>query len=536
MTPAALTKPVEFLEQYFSQMNLSINPGDERLNRFYRLETIPVEVVATVTPHLYHVLATVFGDALSLKIKFGGKVIYKQQGVIDQPELDVFIEGLKSGGLFGVLHVEFDLDKCCLAQRLLDSPVGVNATIIFHKDLLTRLFSESVVELEKRLKPSADARDAFCRDDASKQVILVPGMDVWVNGERLAIVGGRGAEQIDNALSPPIFGASGVNQIRKHSELNIKWIRLDPLLLTPLHLDVVIDKEITDPQAEDFLNRLAWMQFSLSLMYMSDSTRKNNQVLEVTFIGSGGSAQVNIPAVFPQYRVPAALQKGAAAWLEDCLWVYSNERQVIDGLTTVQSVVAQAFPGPDDGSRLENMLQNANTFHDFFREHWKIFKEGEIDKYFDTVKQISEFVVEATHSYGEKIDALIKSLTSAMLGAVVMVAGTFVGALLKDKFNPLFLIIGLIVYSSYLAIFPAGVGLTYAWQQFSVMKKQMNSQFEELKNRIRMVNDMKLDELRSQLSDSEARFKNWFGFALGAYFVIFMLSVAVVIYFLKHQF
>jgi hypothetical protein len=243
---------------------------------------------------------------------------------------------------------------------------------------------------------------------------------------------------------------------------------------------------------------------------------------------------VNLSHTLPEkYNIKSHLRTGAAVWCKDCKWVYDyKKRQVIDRLVTVQSVISQAFPGPDDGNRLAELLRTAITVHGFIREHWKVFSEGEVDKYFDKVKQISEFVAAATRSYGAQIDALIKSLTTTMLGAVVTVVGTFVGSLLRGDFNPIILIIGLGVYSGYLIIFPGTIGLTNAWQHFSELKQRIRQQFEELKKRVQLADEKKWLSLKDQLAKSERRFRDWFGVTVTAYGLVCFLAIVAIIFLL----
>lgn len=519
------------LEDWFAQVGISLKPGDEKLNRLTHREDISAEAVAAIPDEPYKELADTYGKALTLMIKLGGRELYSLSGAFDQANLDAFRLELASGDIVGMVTVYIELDKYLLADQVLESPADIKATVVFQPTVLTGILSEPIVDLDQRAHPDANPEDALSGDDAFKQVILVPELDVWVNGERLAIVGGNGLTQLADTLVPSPLGASEIQQVRELSERNIKWIRLDPPRLTPLHFDVKVNEELTGDEAEELLDLLAWLQARLSLIYLGDSTqRARDGSLVVAFIGAGGSSQISLPRDLPKDKdFRSILQSGASILQEDCLWAYADERRVVDRLATVQSVIAQVFPGPDDDSHMRKLLHEAATVHGFISEHWKIFCEGKVDQYFDKVKQISEFVAAATRSYGEQIDALIKSLSSTMLGAVVTVVGTFVGSLLSDKFNPVVFIIGLGAYTGYLAIFPGVIGLTNAWQHFAETRERMRRQFEELKSRVRLVDEEGWKSLEEQLTRSERRFKGWFLGTVMAYGLVCVLAVVAIL-------
>lgn len=530
---------VETRRTWFERLGFPLKEGDETLNRLYHRGEVWKSALKEIPEGLYEMLSDTFGKAITLTVLYFNDVIYKQSGDFNRSEWKRFLNELEEYIIEDVTFtVVFDLDKCCLAQQLLEPPTKVEATVIFQNETLNRIFSVSIVELDKNSKNGAHPDSAFFIDDFCKQVILVLDLDVWVNGERLAIIGGSGLGHLKETLVPPPSGASKIQAIGKQSKNNIKWIDLSPPHLTPLHFKVEVDEKLTGKGSEDLLDLLAWLQINFSLIYLCDSVSLyDSGFLGVMFAGAGGSIQALLPGNFPwkseaeKSKVRVALRSGAAIWLEDCIWTYEKEMEVIDRLTTVQGVIARSFPGKYNNSYFIEYLREAKKVHEIIKEHWKILTERKIDSYFERVKQIGEFVAAASRSYGEQIDTLIKSLTSTMLGAVVTVVGSFVGSLLSDKFNPLVLIIGLGVYCGYLAIFPGLIGMLYARQQFREIKKRMHHQFDELTKRALMLfeSDSEWKNLYDQLSSSESRFNKWYVITAVSYGLVFILAIAAII-------
>lgn len=531
----------KLLESFFSQMGIFLKLKDETLNILEHSENAEIDKVNLVLPDHYMNLGKFFGEALTLKIKFGGILLYDQSGEFNSADFEAFQKKLSSGDYTGNVNVELKINKLLLAKKIFGEYNKIMATIIFQEEVLSNVFSNSIIVLDNHMSSEADYKDAIFVNDSCRQVIVVPRLDVFVMGDRLAVVGGKGIEQIEKILEPPQFDSSLLGQIRNYSEQNIKWIRLGPLRLTPFHFDVKVDTNITDPvQNRGFLDRLIWLQFNLSLMYMSDSTAynknmsNNEETLKIIFKGASGSSQLDLPLYFLEGNpVIDSLQGNAAVWLSTCRWVFENDRDIYDRMAIVQNVVTQTFPGSDGFSRLKQMLLGAKSFFDLLNEHWKAFSEGKIEKYFDKVKQIGEFVETTARSYNEAIDSLIKSLITTMLGEVATVMGSFLGGLFKDPFDPKFLIIGLIIYSLYMAIFPGFILLTNTRSNFNEMKKRMDSQFMELQKQILGLEDTKWESWKEQLESSHSRFENWFNVTIWSYVVIFELSMAAVVILLK---
>lgn len=532
MTNSAKLHNLELLrEELFKEFCLSLKPGDEKLNRLTHREDVSVDDIAKISDSLYQKLASAFGKALTLKIWFGGDLLYTLKGTFNQSALDKFRLELRSGDIVGVVKVDLDLDKRSLIDKILESPEGVIATIIFNPSVLVNVLSDPIMNLDRRTHESTHKDDIFFDDDNAKQVVLIPNLDVWINGDRLAIIGGKGFKKLDEILVPPASGASEIQQMRRLSELNVKWIRLDPPRLTPLHFAVEVNESLAKAKAKELLDLLSWLRVILSLMYLSDSTSCDiNGSFIITFGGAGGSSQMNVPSTLPKdHNFRQILRKSSIIISEECLWAYSDKRRVMDRLVTVQSVIAQVLPGPDYSTHMRELLHSADTVHSFISEHWKIFCEGEVDKYFDKIQQISEFITAATRSYGEQIDSLIKSLSTTMLGAVVLVVGTFIGSLLSEKFNLTIFIIGLSTYTGYLAIFPGLFGMSSAWQHFIETRDRMHQQYEDLKKRIRFPDKNKWNSLKKQLLRSEQRFKSWFWATAVAYGLVCTLGVVAIL-------
>jgi hypothetical protein len=525
---------VQHLKDCITYFDFTLQTGDEKLNRLFHLEDISVKVVANIPAKFYRKLIRTFGKSLRLKIKYGADEIYNLNGAFDLKNLISFRKKITSGDVVGVVTVSLDLNKRQLAVQILEHTEGIIGTVVFQQCLLKDIFSESVVNLDRRLKPNSKPEDIIFNEDASKYLIIVPEMDVWMKGERLAIVGGRGLLRLNEAIVPPTSLESEIRQMRQNSELNVKWVWLNPLILTPFHFKIEVQEEFLGVESKSFLELLYWLQFTLSLIYISDSARYNNKdSLIITFSGASCSSQLTLPLILPQdEEFKNELKKSASILLKDCLWVYEDERTVIDRVTIVQSVIAQAFPGSDRNvKRLIDLLKEANIIHSFILKHWKIFTEGKVSKYFDKVKEISEFIAIFTRSFGEQIDSIIKSLSNTMLGAVVTVIGTFVGSLLSKNFDKVILLIGISVYAGYIAIFPGLIGMTNSWQQFSETRNRMNKQFEELKSHFQFPVEVKdsWNSVKIQLENTENRFKTWFKITGLAYALVLILAIVLIL-------
>lgn len=362
---------------------------------------------------------------------------------------------------------------------------------------------------------------------------LVPSHEIALNGEYLAIVGGKAMRRWEAYVPSVPPDQQRVERIRSEATKNLKWVHFTLNHLTPLQLRVTWEPHGEGSREEQpislmndpIASLLSAHVFACCLLYTADQTVKLSVDAQHTSCTHGGPlwqctyAAEKYVAVLTLGNTEAVRRLLQArtqhdAWAaidsiaEYTVWAYSGERGAADRLGVVQGVIAHDFHSRDLAIDGQELLQHAVALKQRIEWGWKAFIEGKLDTYFSQVREAEQAVDTAIKGYNEQVHMLTKTLIDNMLAAVGIVVASFIAAVFKDPFNPHIFQVGTTLYALYLLVFPMLFGLISTWQRYKDSQRAFETRKASLSQRL------SVDEVErtvgASVQEREIWFKGWF--------------------------
>lgn len=407
-----------------------------------------------------------------------------------------------------VLHLEIDkrtLVAAALQGREPAIPSDVRPTLVMLSGTLARLFGQDLNKIEAWWSPGAPKR----------LVILAPEWEYTLNGRYLAVAGGDPTVGWPLAVSAPSgselappedLDPNAFLEIRRN---DLRWEADWVEHLTPLHLAV----EGQVPAGEPVAKALRAHFVNLCLLYTADRSERNDGGWRAVYSGAGERAIVN-PATSADVVDDKAVQ-GTEALTRIVWWAYQNQLRA-DRLDYLQSAVARVLrpfiPDPDKEKETErscrSLLLRAKDLSGRLDQDWKLFIEGRLEKFGAQVRALEEDVAKTVESFSSQIAAMVKSLSDTMIGAVAVLLGAFIAALVKEELRLEILAVTVAVYVIYLLTFPLTFNMRERGESYEALAGQFNARCERYKS---VLSEKRVaDIVGNQVSRSEERFKQWF--------------------------
>ncbi|MCI0337403.1 MAG: hypothetical protein L0226_07500 [Acidobacteria bacterium] len=499
------------LKTLVSELGAESRISEEIDKVIYRDELFPVDSAKKLSRKTLASLAETYGTAITFRLMIEQLPVLEVKGPIKDAEWTNFQDELKQTSENYKFTLDFGMDKSKLLNSAGISHPNTVIKLFFYPEKLSRLISAPLDHLEKGLLSVATGNQ--------KLLLLIPDRQITLNGEYLSIIGGEECAQWGKYIAQSSPDQARVEEVYKEARKSLKWVHLDLKHLTPLQLKVE-GQANNDHIAGALYNQLA----ALSILYTADHTAMTgtrwlatytaqNYVAEVSLEG-GQQAEDSPPASSSDFD-PA---ESALALSEIAEWVYSDTRHKIDRLKVVQSIISRSLPESSPASNYNELLNKAKHIKREVEGGWTAFIEGKLDIYFSRVRELEQIVDSSVKEFNDQIQTITKTLTDNALASVGIIVGSFIAAVLGDKFNPSVFRYGLLLYAGYLLFFPGIIGLSNTWQRFSSARKQFSKRKEDFGKRLsRSV----VEEITGKnVFDVQRRFVSWFWITAGIYLVI----------------
>jgi hypothetical protein len=480
-------------------------------------------------------LVETYGAALKFNLYLGDLLVLKIDDQLNDAKLDDFRQKIERTP---IVTLDLKLDKAALLELWGVKPSqDAHVQLFLFAAALTRALSQPLEQLEQGL-----LRDA---DGSRKIVILVPEHDILLEGDYLAVVGGSEIAQWRDCLPRATPNPGQIKYIHSQAE-SLKWTSFNLSFLTPLQLYVSEPKQKKRTTRDDALALAVYEKLiELSLVYTANQTRPSKSdeerpalapqaatwtstytaesyVAEILFGRKGAlkEALAGLSDMSYPWDLPAALADMA-------LWAYSGEQDRnlgrADRIYVLQGVIAHKLQGSDPLLNYREIVRQAGHLKEEVQWGWAAFVQGKLNTYFTRVRDVEQAVDAMVKSFSEQVQALTKAVADNMLAAVGVVVGSFIAAVLKDKFNPLIFQLGLIVYASYLLFFPGVVGLLSTWQRYRDSREAFDQRKEEFGRRL--FPD-EVDKIIGTIVEKRERwFRKWFAVSAIIYLAVIVLLV-----------
>ncbi|MCC6176205.1 MAG: hypothetical protein IT305_12940 [Chloroflexi bacterium] len=462
------------------------------------------DAVLGLSVRLLTSVVELYGDAFSCRFMLGDDPVLEIKRGLEQQWLDDFADRTHAAE---TVELVVHLDK----KRLVDDWFGhqpdCRVAVYFFSTALEKLLAGGLAELDV----------ALWSDDAPKKVIfLVPDRTIRLDGELLAIVGGDHMQSWPGLVPERPIDPEDLVRLRKLCRDSLKWQGQWFRHITPRHFTVENLAETDDPLSALVAVHLV----NLAVLYTADRSELRDGAWVATYHGAKHSAEVSLPSASSTVGTQARLAATDLVRLFE--WSYQAEWKG-DRLQLVHIVIAQVLHGVDEATRYEALLRHSAYFLPELEWHWKALLDDRVDSYMNQVRALEDYVGTRLQAFSDQVSAMVKSLSDAMLAAVAAVVGSFVAALLKDKFEPLIFGIGLAAYATYLLLFPLLYNMSDQAGKFRAAQGDIDQHLKRFK--ARLGDDRVADIIGTRISASARRFWKWFRWAVVAYLVVFAVSV-----------
>jgi len=330
----------------------------------------------------------------------------------------------------------------------------------------------------------------------------------WPRGERSQPPVPAGPEESEKPvkLSPQdLYSAA-----RRRLNWQAEWLQH----LTPLHLAAYGEV----PKTDRIARRLRVQTANLCVLFTADWTKKTplGDGYMATYAGSRREAQILLAK--PENCTLQVPTGSVEALIDLVKWAYGSDIGG-DRLSLVQNTVARTLQDslkPEDG--YQSLLLRAPSILGEVKTQWKFFLEGKVEEFMEQIQALETEVSSTVQAFTERTAAMIKSLSETVLGAVGVLIGSFIAALVKGDTELPVIYIGVGAYLLYLLLFPLLFNMSHHRQTY----KTLSEQFELRRRRFeeRLYKD-KVDEIvGDRVRKSRRRFWTWFFVTFFAYLVV----------------
>lgn len=505
--PLWLSDPAAPLRAFSLALGIpaEIWPGREGLTQVtYDDQELSRDVVAALRLDQITPLADAYGDALTCRFYLGDIPVLDVRSGITGANLDEFRDQTIS-----TPSVRFDikLDKVRLVADWLGAQPHTRLFLYLFPEALERLLVAPLPRLETLLwgtEPNAHV------------IVLVPRRDVWLLGERLAILGGAriGAWRTALPATPP--DAARIREVYDQRADTVRWQETWLTFLTPLHLHSAGHPTGGDPIADAVRTHLA----NLIVMYTADRTALRAGRWVSTYTGAQEAVELQLASP------DDPLGQHADAYIEVLYrlfdWVY-DPKWAVDRLQLVQITAAQMLHELTPPDRYRRLLERAEPFYKDLQRQWKSFMEGKVDAYTDQVRALEDYVAATVQLFADQGAAITKSLSDTMLAAVAALLVSFIAAIFQSAFNQAVFTLGMIVYAVYVLGFPLVYNMLYQWQRYGTLVNDFEARRRRFEERL---SEEQVEEIvATHVMESRTRFRQWFWSTVAIYAVTVVLAM-----------
>lgn len=452
-------------------------------------------------------LTQVYGDAFRCRFKLGGLPVLTIDSQTNKDSLDTYRNDTRDSP---TVELELVLDKSRLIENRLGASTGARVFLYLHPEALERLLTSDLRRLESLL---------WEPEPANKVILLVPGRDIWLNGDYLAVVGHGRIEQWRDALPAGPPDQSAPKAWYEECRQRVRWQTEHIQYLTPRHWRV---RGLSAP-TDKIHNALRIYGVNTALLYTADQTTIDADG-RWSAVYEGESAKTIVDQGDPTRLLSEEAAKGIDDLQEFVAWAYEKP-WASDRLRMTRKSIAQALDGVAEAERFTRLLASAGSIKSALAWNWDAFTSEKIDKYHVQVKTLEEDVRTTVQSYSDQISGMIKGLSDTVLAAVGVTIGSFVAALFQEPFKPFVFRIGMIGYAGYVLFFPLIYNMLNQWTAY----RALANGFELRRERFEVVlfPERVNSVVGDQIEDAEKRFRVWFWAAVVTYVLLIIVALVV---------
>jgi predicted PurR-regulated permease PerM len=444
-------------------------------------------------------LTTEFSDALSLQI-----------GIPDGPPLLEITQGTATTDLAQALqHIaqradaldllfDLSLDKASiLKQYQLPGDQG-HALFYLFKENLERFLRSPLLSLD----------DILFTARYRPTTVVVSDARLRYEGRLLTIVGADDAEPALTVKSTiPQNLRSRIDRYHATASDSLSWVGFQFKRLTPLHF---LCKKI-DGEIDGLESTLTDHLLHLCILYTANRSSLGDGYFQAWYAGSERTAALTLEAGVAVPNADGLLPRLA-------LWPHSGIEA--DRLTIFQNVAARELDSEDSSENYGSFTAQLCHLLDEARWHHRVFLDGQIDRHFEQVQKVIDYIADMTKEMSQALESVTKTLTDALLATVGVIVLTLVASLVKNETQNTIFKIGMRAYAIYLLLFQGLYRMGSLGHSYILLKREAD---EQLANYAPRLDKNRVETLASPLERRKVQFQLWFVLTIIVYLAVIVL-------------
>jgi hypothetical protein len=484
--------------------------GDSR-KTFQRSPRVGTSQLAAIPWSAFSTVLDGYGDALQLALDYED-IPVTIDASMDSASWDQIRSTLEPTGQY---RLRIGIDKARLLD--LNGLSDRNICHFFFTSQLLALLDESPPRIEAEIWDTADAPALILAGDAT----------VDLAGPLLRVIGGA---RLDSAAVP----AAQVppNVIAALREARRENVSVDAAAigdLTPWHVRTVPAVPCSGA-SEEIRTRLAAQHAQLCLLSLCDRARSCGTTATATSVEFRSTERlVSVTADTSGACLRAVTDTQADALMSVVSWCYEDvlhpaarnwTAQRIQFVQVRIALLAGAAPDADQPAAVLRAITDVDTVKVVF---WKSFLENAVSDYLDRLRELDDVIDKTADAYGEQASGITNTLTTSVLAAVGVFIGSIIAAAFSKPFNADLFRAGVWAYTAYLAIFPAGLGLSVQASRY----RDLHTRFERRRSDYESLlgEDHVSQRIGARITDARGRWKLFFATAAILYAIIVIVAL-----------
>ena len=525
---------IPVLEEFVSAIGLDPKRLPE-WEEFHRLSigsyNLLVSKVSKLEPRHFAQLTKAFEDCFSCKFLLypedldhegEERVILNAKQHISQSDIQKFFERIQD---VNSVEFSFRLDKDKMLAKAGIEAADTNFHLYLFPTALTRFLRgenlvgepcnayESLKTFEENLWHGQSDNEID-----EKAVILVLDHDIKLKGEHFALIGGKHLESWQDIL-PGHTSTAEAEAIYETCRANVFWDKQWVSHLIPPKLKLSDGTwEADDPM----VTALRIQLFNLIVLFTASRIAGGTD-WTATYSSSRGAVDVLLrsPA---QEELEASVLSNIDLLYDIFTWVYFS-KWPHDRIAFVRSAITDElthYP-PEDANKM--LLERVIMLKISLDNQWDSFTREQLQAYSEEEQALENAVMETVDAFSERVAAMGKSVSDAMLAAIAALLGSFVAAGLGTQdFNPLIFRVGMIVYSMYVLVFPFLYNMRAQWLQYNMLKDGIHGRMKRLRQKL---SEKRMEEIAgTRFEQSDRNFLFWFRITVGIYILVVLVGIA----------
>lgn len=241
-----------------------------------------------------------YGDALTLSFKLNEND-YERANLTDlATDPKTTLANLKSVVRSSTIFLQLRIDKEALLRSWLITSNEIRVFLYFFENKAFEIFQSEPKIVERNFWPS---------DTPTKTVIILPGEDIFLDGEYLGIVGGANlSQQLNNLFKRKVGDAQKIASVQQQRRANLKGDNLSLSRLIPNHFYCPVRTDETNKFSLPIQVQLT----NLVAHYTADYTSFSQTEFIVTYASPGGPVTLKLKS--PAEAAQDNLAVNYAAW------------------------------------------------------------------------------------------------------------------------------------------------------------------------------------------------------------------------------